>query len=230
MPNHPIFAPTFHGDLERVTALLDEDPELVEVRDAKGLTPLHVAASRGQDDIIRLLIDRGADIEGPTEDGEWSPLAFAAYRGHLGAVEALIECGAEVGEAAGNPIHFAGQRKHKEVCRLLVQGGAVDDLVDPAEPDLLELFRASFSYDLESVEQILDSRPELVHGKDRNGRTPLHEVSTHGDVKAAKVLLQAGADPGVLDDRGQSPIDRAAAHRQHAVSRLFEKHGRAGSD
>ncbi|MGI9241400.1 MAG: ankyrin repeat domain-containing protein [Verrucomicrobiales bacterium] len=228
MANHPIFAPTFHGDLARVEELLEADPELVAVRDAKGLTPLHVAASRGQDEIIRLLIDRGADIEGPTEKGEWSPLVFAAYRGHPGAVEALIAGGAGVGEADGNPIHFAGQRKHKEICRLLVEHGAVDDLVDASAHDLLELFRAAYSYDAEAVEQILDSHPELVHGKDRNGRTPLHEVCTQGDTKTARVLLRAGADPSLPDDRGQTPIDRAAAHRQHAVSRLLEKHGRAG--
>lgn len=49
--NHPIFYLTFHGDLEPVQDLLKANPELVKVRDAKNLTPLHVAASRGQDNI-----------------------------------------------------------------------------------------------------------------------------------------------------------------------------------
>ena len=59
MANHPIFAPTFHGKLDRVKELLDEDPSLVKMRDAKGLTPLHVAASRGKHEIAQLLLDHG---------------------------------------------------------------------------------------------------------------------------------------------------------------------------
>ena len=68
MANHPIFAPTFHGKVARVKQLLDDDPSLVTMRDAKDLTPLHVAASRGQDKVAQLLLDRGADVNGPSLD------------------------------------------------------------------------------------------------------------------------------------------------------------------
>ena len=227
MANHAIFAPTFHGDLDAVRSILDADPSVVAVRDAKGLTPLHVAASRGQDEVVRLLLDRGADIEGPTEPGEWTPLVFAAYRGHLGAAQVLVESGAGVGEADGNPIHFAGQRGHEEICRLLVDHGAVDDLVDPADADRLALFRAAYSYDPGRVERILESRPELVRAKDRHGRTPLHEACTLGDKETVEVLLRHGADTGARDDQNQTPLERAIAHRQHAVTRLLEKHALA---
>ena len=89
MANHPIFAPTFHGDVASVTKILDADPSLVSVRDAKNLTPLHVAASRGQAHVVQLLLDYGADVDGPTQQGEWTPIVFAAYRGHLDAVKTL---------------------------------------------------------------------------------------------------------------------------------------------
>ena len=227
MANHAIFAPTFHGDVEKVQRILDEDRMLVSVRDAKNLTSLHVAASRGQHEVIQLLLGYGADIEGPTAEDDWTPIVFASYRGHLDAVRVLVENGAGVNAAAGNPIHFAGQRKHKDICKLLVEHGAIDELVDGDDADVLKLFRAAYSYDSEAVSEVLSRRPELVDCKDQNGRTPIHEACTHGDTKTVRVLLRFGASVDVLDIQGQTPADRASAHRQHAVTKLLDKH--AGS-
>jgi ankyrin repeat protein len=190
MANHPIFYPTFHGDLESVESLLKANPELVTVRDAKNLTPLHVAASGGQGSVARLLFEYGTDVNGPSEGDQWTPLVFASYRGHLDVVELLLDHGAGPTEADGNPIHYAGQRKHKEICRLLVERGAVDDLVETEDSDLIDLFRAAYSYDPHAVESMLSKRPELVDSKDRNGRTPLHGACTNGDTKTLRVLLR----------------------------------------
>ena len=225
MANHPIFAPTFHGDVARVTELLDDDPSLISMRDAKNLTPLHVAASRGQADVIQLLLDRGADVHGPSDEDTWTPIVFAAYRGHLDAVRVLIENEADVTEAGGNPIHFAGQRRHKEICRLLVENGAIDDLIEPKNDPQLQLFRAAYSYDPESVERILKDLPDLVNSTDRKGRTPMHEACTHGDTKTVRVLLKFGGKADIKDNNQQTPSDRAEAHRQHSVTKLLAKHG-----
>ncbi|MGJ8694692.1 MAG: ankyrin repeat domain-containing protein [Verrucomicrobiaceae bacterium] len=219
----PIFAPTFHGDVVRVRELLEADPELISARNAKDLTPLHVAASRGQAEVVQVLLDYGADVHGPTEKGEWTPIVYAAYRGHLEAVEILVENGAGVTEGDGNPIHFAGQRRHREICRLLVEHGAVDDLVVSTDVDQLRLFRAAYGYDADLVEEILTRRPTLVEARDRNGRTPLHEACTNGDIKTVRVLLKYGANVEALDRRKERPLDRALAHRQHAVAKLLKK-------
>lgn len=223
MANHPIFAPAFHGDVAAVRKLLKEDGSLVSIRDAKNLTPLHVAASRGQSKVAKLLLDYGADVSGPSEDGDWTPLVFAAYRGHLEVAKVLIENGAGVTSQDGNPIHFAGQRKHKDICRLLVEHGAIDNLIDSDDSDALLLFRAAYSYDSESVKQVLARRPELVDYQDINGRTALHEASTQGDTKTVRALLKSGAKIKTKDSSGQTPVDRAEAHRQHSIIRIFEK-------
>ena len=224
MPNHAIFAPTFHGNVAAVKKLLRGDSTLVSVRDAKNLTPMHVAASRGQHKVIKLLLDFEADVHGPTAKGEWTPIVFASYRGHLDAVRVLAENGARVTEKGGNPIHYAGQRKHKEICRLLVEHGAIDGLVRSKNADVLALFRASYSYDSDSVREILARRPKIVNSKDKSGRTPLHEACTHGDTKTVRELLKAGADATIEDKAGQTPADRAAAHRAHSVTKILEKH------
>ncbi|QDV61145.1 ankyrin repeat domain-containing protein [Crateriforma conspicua] len=225
MANHPIFASTFHGDVDAVKKLLEADATLVAVRDAKNLTPLHVAASRGQSEAAQLLLDFGADIHGPTDNGEWTPLVFASYRGHCDVAKVLIDNGAGVTADDGNPIHYSGQRKHKDICRLLVEHGAIDDLIDSDDSDILALFRAAYSYDTDTVKEILSRRPELVDSRDNNnGRTPLHEACTHGDTKTVRALLKCGADVTIRDANGQVPADRAEAHDQRAVTNLLQKH------
>jgi len=223
MPNHKIFAPVFHGEAAAVKLLLDGDATLVTIRDAKNLTPLHVAASRGQDAVVQLLIDYGADVNGPTDAGDWTPLVWAAYRGHTDAVKVLAENGAGITFADGNPIHFAGQRKHKDVCRILVEFGAVDGLVASGDEDLLSLFRAAYSYDTAGVQDVLVRRRKLIDATDKDGRTVLHESCAHGDTKTVRSLLEAGADVTLQDLHGQTPLDRASKHRQHAVMRLLKR-------
>lgn len=225
MANHPIFSPTFHGDVATVKKLLKEDATLINIRDAKNLTPLHVAASRGQSAVAQLLLDYGADPNGPGNDGEWTPLIFASYRGHLDVASVLIENGAST--TVDNPIHYAGQRKHKAICHLLVEHGAVDDLIDSQDSDALNLFRAAYSYDADAVKEILSRRPELVGFKDKRGRTALHEACTNGDTKTVRALLKCGADATIADGNGKTPADRAAAHNQGAVTKILEKHKNA---
>lgn len=221
--SHQIFPAVFHGDLAKVRQIVKVEPESVSVRNAKNLTPLHVAASRGQHAVIRFLLGKGADVTGPTARDEWTPLVFASYRGHVDAVKELLDAGADPTSQGGNPIHYAGQRGHKEICRLLVEHGAIDKLIRSKDPDVLRLFRATYSYDAELVGQILAERPQLVNHKDKHGRTPLHEACTSGDRQTVKVLLQHGADSSVVDKYGQTPLDRANAHRQRSVSKLLEQ-------
>ncbi len=223
MANHPIFTRVFHGEFSAVKQLLDRDAALISIRDAKNLTPLHVAASRGQSDVVELLLKYGADINGPTMSGTWTPIVFASYRGHLDTVRILIENGANVQSDGGNPIHYAGQRKHKDICRLLVKHGAVDDRLTTDDIDVRNLFRAANSYDFDTVNQILSRNTEIVNSKDIEHQSPLHHACRNGDTRTVKALLKHGADITMVDRNKQSPADEAQKHRQHEVMKLLQK-------
>jgi uncharacterized protein len=53
----------------------------VNARGAQGVTPLHLAATRGRADLVQTLLARGADPSATTDDGQ-SPADLAAARGH----------------------------------------------------------------------------------------------------------------------------------------------------
>ena len=77
--------------LESVTAVLDAGAD-VDARNGNGDTALHIAASRGLDDIVTILAERGAALDVRNENGQ-TPLGLAA-----GGTAVLL---AELGAADG---------------------------------------------------------------------------------------------------------------------------------
>lgn len=69
-----------NGHLDVVKLLLDRpSPANIDLTDRFKLSPLHLAAQYGQTEILTFLIERGAKIEEPGDEG-WSPLLAALYK------------------------------------------------------------------------------------------------------------------------------------------------------
>ena len=114
-----------NGDLERVKALLKDNPDLVFSKDSIGQTPLHYAAYWGYKGVAALLLASKAEVNAKNNDG-YTPLHWAAYRGHKAVAALLLANKAEVhakdtdGET---PLHMAVAGEHKDVAELLRQHG-----------------------------------------------------------------------------------------------------------
>jgi ankyrin repeat protein len=81
------------GDVGLVTSLADSCVSL-RSRDPGGATVLHVAAEKGQDAVIRVLVELGADINAKTASAE-TPLFYALAGRHPRTADLLVELGAE---------------------------------------------------------------------------------------------------------------------------------------
>lgn len=70
----------------------------VNVRDHCGWTPLHEAANHDYPDVVKTLLDAGADINdrGGSECNGFTPLIDAAACGNVAVVKLLIQRGANV--------------------------------------------------------------------------------------------------------------------------------------
>jgi len=87
---------------------------------------LHSWCQFGDRDIVRLLVDRGADVSSADADGK-TPLHIASERDHEAVARLLVDWGADVSSAdkyGRTPLHIASERGHGAVARLLVDRGA----------------------------------------------------------------------------------------------------------
>ena len=130
------------GDVARVSAILDVRPDLVDVREdwsptdsfahrlpltAGGGTPLLRAIERGDDAMVTLLLDRGADPNGACEcNGGERPLWTAVLHRRVGTVDELLARGADPDTPAfgSSPLQVALMRGYDELVERLLAAGA----------------------------------------------------------------------------------------------------------
>ncbi len=167
----------------------------VNLAQGDGMTPLHWAAERGHASVVDLLISASADVEAKTRIGSYTPLHLASRGAHSGVVQRLLEAGADAGAATTN----------SGVTPLHLAAGAING--EDAVAALLEQ----------------GADPNALEGS--AGQTPLMFAAAGNRIPAIRVLLGAGADPGipteVIDVLPSLALDREAIQRlQDALSEL----------
>ena len=94
-------------------------------RQNDGFTPLHAAAAYGRTPVVRLLADKGADLNARDKDGQ-TPLMKAVWNNQADVVAALLQKGAAIagGDAQGNTvITMAKARNDRKVLDTLAKAG-----------------------------------------------------------------------------------------------------------
>jgi len=84
------------GDLVQVRQMLANDPDLANVADGSGRTPLHAAAWNGRLEVARLLLDTGADPDVKDLAQKGTPLEWAAWSARAEMVKLIVEHGATI--------------------------------------------------------------------------------------------------------------------------------------
>jgi ankyrin repeat protein len=85
------------------------------------------AAKQGQDAKVRLLLERGAEVNSKDSNHRATPLHWTARNGHETVAKLLLENGAEVDSmdlARQTPLSWATQNRHETMAQLLLVYGA----------------------------------------------------------------------------------------------------------
>lgn len=126
-----IFAGEIHeaakaGDLEKIKSIIESNRSRLMVQDKYGYTALHWSAIRAQWDVVKYLVEAGADVNAFALN-ENAPLHCAANHNNVAIVGLLIKKGSVVDKKniLGNtPLHVACQAGNKKVAKILVFQGA----------------------------------------------------------------------------------------------------------
>jgi ankyrin repeat protein len=184
----------------------------IAAKDTKGDTALHIAALKGDIDLVGLLLNFGMDPTTIKNNHHESALDIAVAKGHIKVVAKLLEHSRDRDprDKHGRPqlLNAAALPGNVEVLQLLLERNTPVDATD--EAGWTALHRSASNGDMEAVQAVVDSGAD-VNKPDANGWRPLHAACLPGHEEVVKMLLERGADATVSDGYGSTPLHGAAS-------------------
>lgn len=174
-------------------------------------TALTFASATGHTEGVKMLLERGADVNVARVDG-LTPLMMAANAGNPTTVAELISHKADVNLTnmrEASALHYAARAGHIPVGEMLLKAGAKVDV--PDEDKQTPLMAAAKAGQAAFVKLLLENGAK-PNAKDEDGRTALVLSASYGDYpEVLRALIANGANPRAADAKGRSAGSIAAA-------------------
>lgn len=185
---------------------------------------LPAAAAEGQLPRIEELLDAGAFIDTPDDEGK-TALMHAAARGHYGIVIMLVNRGADVNlhsKAGGTALSFAAWNGNLFILSRLLRHGA--DVNAKNSEGWTALMYASINGHVQCVRRLLDEGAD-VNARDNGSRTALSAAVWNGHTQTAEALLEEGADVNERTGDGWTALMNAAWNGDAALVEVLLENG-----
>jgi ankyrin repeat protein len=194
----------------------------LDVRDARGKTPLMWAAELGHLRAARQLEARGADVNLAAASGD-TALMYAAQGGRTDTVRFLLDNGARIGARntlGWTALLYAAGGGHDAVAGELLESGA--DANAASEDGRTPLMAAARNGNIALVERLI-AAGAAVDAVDAGDWTALMYAAWQGHSAIAQALMAAGADLDRRNVEGQTALTLGIA-RQHreVIDRLVQ--------
>ena len=197
---------------------------------SRGTTPLMCACYQGFDEIVRILLNAGANPWRRNFMGS-SAMFSAVEQGHLSTIEALIDHDKgllEIEEVYGvTPLLRAIEYRKFEIGHFLLDRGA-NSLATTAYGSTTLMRACGRNADLRLARRLL-AAGVAVESRDRRLRTALHHAADHHSVEIMRELItEHNANIFAVDNTRKTPFDvGACAFLIESYSNmLIQKHGR----
>ncbi|KAJ6795488.1 potassium channel KOR1-like isoform X1 [Iris pallida] len=180
----------YHGELNQLKGFIraGADPRKT---DYDGRSPLHLAASKGYEDITLFLIQEGVDINLSDKFGN-TPLLEAIKYGHDRVASLLFKNGAKLGLSdAGSQLCSAVAKGDADFLKRVLSFGADPNSKDYDHRTPLHIAAAE---GLNLIAKMLLEAGASVFAMDRWGNTPLDEVRKSGSRSVLRLLEDAKSE------------------------------------
>jgi len=212
-----IFEAIEKDDLAAVKKIVEADPDVVYL-EARESTPLSMAVGRGNTEIIKYLIEKGADVNAGVEmissEGETYyeyPLNRRTYDEEIN--ELLIKAGAHYGSAEAT-LHKGNMGAVRNLSdERLLKGEYGNSALHYLDATCFAERRYMISdFQKEVMAYLIDEKKLDINQKNNKGETPLHRLlyGRGRSKESIQLLLDYQADINAVDNQGQTPLFGAA--------------------
>jgi len=184
------------------------------------LSPLGLAVSRSDTDLIKALVEMGADIH-EKDNATGTSLLF--HTKDEKTIKCLVEFGLDLNLKNKNgmtPIENAIRSRNKEAIKCLIDLGAIIDGIDENSNAIVTMAVG----DIEIIKYLTDLGID-VDLKDKTEETAMHKAAALGDINSINCLVSLGADINTRNDQGFSPIFYSAMNGHVESMQCMKSHG-----
>jgi ankyrin repeat protein len=207
---------------QRTQVLLDHGAD-IDIQDNNGWTALMTASNEGQHDVMRLLLNRGANARHQNKEGK-DALMLLIDRSQNGGrkfrevAPLLLAHGADVNthDSSGDTaLIIAARNQDRTAVPWLLQNGAdANARTNAGSSALMETAfnhtNATNSLNQLFVAEVLYGYGADIHARDRNARTALMVAAEWGQTDMVRWLLTYGAGPNERTNTGDTPLTLTA--------------------
>ena len=173
-----------------VAALIEKG---AEVNPASGPTPLIAAAWNDHTEVVKLLLDKEASVQGPPNAIK-TPMHMVAEKGFTDTANILLDYMADpyIKDRSGKPpIYYATYHGHDDMVKLLISYGEDVTQIIPDGTTLLHLAAEKGHID---VAELLIQKGAVINAHNSEGDTPLEVAINHGHKKVANAITEVAID------------------------------------
>ncbi|KAK0719374.1 ankyrin repeat-containing domain protein [Lasiosphaeris hirsuta] len=235
LPNssmRPLHLAARRGDVESLKILVKSEILEIDDEDEQGNTALQIAAMNAHEVCVRVLKNKGADLEHHNKQG-MTALHQAAWFGSPYCVESLLLLGDDGGADPlktdlrnATPLFYACMSGRENAAEKLVDhfrytsrlgDTPISEINKPNKDNKTPLRQAALKgfdgvvFDLIAAAESRDDMPGLDIDKQdtKKGMSALHCASRYGHLEVVKDLLKGGADIKLKDAKGRTALTHA---------------------
>jgi ankyrin repeat protein len=219
-----------------------------------GSTPLHIASSNGNAELVRLLLSKmRIDVNTRDNYGQ-SPMSLATQNGHIRIVKCFLEDQAS-SQISLRTLHetllYAASRKHMDIVKLLLNIGnnishkdiILQNIISWGFTDILDLLLengfsqdfgqysgallhlATLKGDTDTVRLLITYKANVNQSRVNTGETALHMAVSKDDVDMVKLLLENNADVNAQTKSKDTSLHLASSRGHLDLVKLLLDYG-----
>ncbi|KAI1920309.1 hypothetical protein LOZ39_002524 [Ophidiomyces ophidiicola] len=205
-----------------ILALLFDAGFDVNAEYAKSMTPLKAAIKSGCDSLVRLVVEKGADVVCLNDEPEWT-LNCVYGTLDVPTIAFLIKEGIKltlIGKDGESVLHRAARRHRPLTCQFLIDSGIAVEIRSPSEQTPLiymhsSIYRGESQTRYENTVLTLIDNGANINAIDISGATAFHHACANCPAKSIEFLLGHGLNRRIPDNNGRSGLIWAIKRHRH---------------